>query len=86
MCGQLIGATPAGFPWLAIAGKTLAGWLVIDLDATLITAHCPAGGGSDLEERLSPPPAGGLGGQYARVPGRMLLRPGNAGIEHLRRS
>ena len=30
---------PAGFPWLAIAGKVLAGWLVIDLDATLITAH-----------------------------------------------
>ena len=36
---QLICATPAGFPWLAIAGKLLAGWLVIDLDATLITAH-----------------------------------------------
>jgi len=28
-----------GFPWLEIAGKTLAGWLVIDLDGTLITAH-----------------------------------------------
>ena len=36
---QLIRARPAGFPWLAIAGKTLAGWLVIDLDATLITAY-----------------------------------------------
>src|ERR1700731_4263914 len=36
---SLIAATPAGFPWLAIAGKLLAGWLVIDLDATLITAH-----------------------------------------------
>jgi len=30
---QLIEQTPAGFPWLVIAGKTLAGWLVIDLDA-----------------------------------------------------
>jgi len=39
---QLICATPAGFPWLAIAGKLLAGWLVIDLDATLITARSPA--------------------------------------------
>jgi hypothetical protein len=39
---QLICATPAGFPWLAIAGKVLAGWLVIDLDATLITARRPA--------------------------------------------
>ncbi len=36
---SLICATPAGFPWLAVAGKLLAGWLVIDLDATLITAH-----------------------------------------------
>ncbi len=36
---QLIEDTPAGFPWLAIAGKALTGWLVIDLDATLVTAH-----------------------------------------------
>jgi len=36
---ELIRATPAGFPWLAVAGKLLAGWLVIDLDATLITAR-----------------------------------------------
>jgi hypothetical protein len=35
---KLIEATPAGFPWLAIAGKTLTGWLVIDMDATLVTA------------------------------------------------
>jgi hypothetical protein len=36
---KLIEATPAGFPWLEIAGKTLAGWVVIDMDATLVTAH-----------------------------------------------
>jgi len=36
---SLIAATPVGFPWLRIAGKLLAGWLVIDLDGTLITAH-----------------------------------------------
>ena len=36
---KLIAATAAGFPWLAIAGKVLTGWLVIDMDATLITAH-----------------------------------------------
>jgi hypothetical protein len=35
----LIQDTPSGFPWLVIAGKTLAGWLVIDMDATLITAY-----------------------------------------------
>jgi hypothetical protein len=32
----LIERTPAGFPWLAIAGKILAGWLVIDLDACAV--------------------------------------------------
>ena len=35
----LIEGTPGGFPWLAIAGKTLTGWLVIDMDATLVTAR-----------------------------------------------
>jgi Transposase DDE domain group 1 len=28
-----------GFPWLEIAGKTLAGWLFLDMDGTLITAY-----------------------------------------------
>ena len=36
---SLICARPAGFPWLAVTRKLLAGWLVIDLDSTLITAH-----------------------------------------------
>ena len=40
---KLIVASPAGFPWLVIAGKTLTGWLVIDMDATLVSA------GSDKE-------------------------------------
>jgi hypothetical protein len=35
---NLIERTPAGFPWLAVAGKTLTGWLVIDMDATLVTS------------------------------------------------
>jgi hypothetical protein len=30
-----------GFAWLTVAGKLLTGWVVIDLDATLITAHRP---------------------------------------------
>jgi hypothetical protein len=28
-----------GFPWITVAGKTLEKWLVIDMDATLVTAH-----------------------------------------------
>ncbi len=38
----LIEGTAAGFPWLVIAGKALTGWVVIDMDATLITAYRPA--------------------------------------------
>jgi hypothetical protein len=39
----LIEGTPAGFPWLEIAGKTLTGWLVIGMDATLVTASSDKG-------------------------------------------
>ena len=35
----LIEDTAAGFRWLVIAGKALTGWVVIDLDATLVTAR-----------------------------------------------
>jgi hypothetical protein len=76
---SLIGATPAGFPWLAIAGKVLAGWLVIDLDGTLITAR------SD-KEGAAPTFKKGYGfhplGAWLANTGEslaMLLRPGNAG-------
>lgn len=76
---QLIAATATGFPWLAIAGKTLAGWLVIDMDATLITAH------SD-KEGAAPTFKKGFGfhplAAWCANTGEslaMLLRPGNAG-------
>ena len=76
---KLIEGTAAGFPWLAIAGKMLAGWLVIDLDATLITAH------SD-KEGAAPTWKMGYGFHplaawcsNTRECLAMLLRPGNAG-------
>src|SRR6266702_912792 len=76
---SLISATPAGFPWLAVAGKLLAGWLVIDLDGTLITAR------SD-KEGAAPTFKKGYGfhplGAWLANTGEslaMLLRPGNAG-------
>jgi hypothetical protein len=75
----LIEGTAAGFPWLVIAGKTLAGWVVIDLDATLITAH------SD-KEKAAPTWKKGYGFHplaawcsNTRECLAMLLRPGNAG-------
>ena len=76
---SLIAARPAGFPWLAIAGKVLAGWLVIDLDGTLITAR------SDKEGAAATFKMGygfhPLGAWLANTAGSlaMLLRPGNAG-------
>ncbi len=76
---SLIAAAPAGFPWLAIAGKLLAGWLVIDLDATLITAHSDKEGAAPTFKKgygFHP-----LGAWLANTAESlaMLLRPGNAG-------
>jgi hypothetical protein len=68
-----------GFPWLDVAGKTLTGWLLIDMDGTLITAH------SD-KENAKPTWKKGYGfhplGAWlanTRECLAMLLRPGNAG-------
>jgi hypothetical protein len=76
---SLIAARPAGFPWLAIAGKLLAGWLVIDLDGTLITARSDKEGAAPAFKKgygFHP-----LGAWLANTAESlaMLLRPGNAG-------
>lgn len=76
---SLIAATPAGFPWLQIAGKVLAGWLVIDLDGTLITARSDKEGAAPTWKMgygFHP-----LGAWLANTAESlaMLLRPGNAG-------
>jgi hypothetical protein len=81
---KLIAATPAGFPWLQIAGKLLAGWLVIDMDATVITAHSPPGGSCHLEDGLRLPSVGGLAGEHHRVAGD-AASAGQRGVEYLRR-
>src|SRR5436305_5469520 len=76
---QLICATPAGFPWLAIAGKVLAGWLVIDLDATLITARSDKEGAAPtFKSGYGFHPLGAWCANTAESLA-MLLRPGNAG-------
>jgi hypothetical protein len=48
---KLVEATGAGFPWLVIAGKTLTGWVVIDMDATLVTAHSDKEGAAPTYNR-----------------------------------
>ena len=76
---DLIERTPAGFPWLAIAGKALTGWLVIDLDATLVTASSDKEGAAPAWKKgygFHP-----LGAWLANTSEclALLLRPGNAG-------
>ena len=76
---KLIEETPAGFPWLEIAGKTLAGWLVIDLDATLVTASSDKEGAAPTWKKgygFHPLGAWCAGTRECLA---MLLRPGNAG-------
>jgi hypothetical protein len=76
---SLIAARPAGFPWLAIAGKLLAGWLVIDMDATLITAHSDKeGAAATFKKGYGFHPLGVWLANTAESLA-MLLRPGNAG-------
>jgi hypothetical protein len=76
---KLICAAPAGFPWLAIAGKLLEGWLVIDLDATLITAHSEKeGAAATFKKGYGFHPLGAWLANTAESLA-MLLRPGNAG-------
>jgi hypothetical protein len=76
---ELIAATPAGFPWLSIAGKVLEGWLVIDMDATLITARSDKQGAAPTYKKgFGFHPLGAWLANTAECLA-MLLRPGNAG-------
>jgi hypothetical protein len=76
---DLLAGRAAGFPWLVILGKPLTGWVVIDLDATVITC-------SSKKQNA----AGTYKGTYGFHPLAawcansfeclaMMLRPGNAG-------
>jgi hypothetical protein len=47
----LIEATEAGFPWLVVAGKVLTGWIVIDIDATIVLAHSKKEGAAPTFKR-----------------------------------
>jgi Transposase DDE domain group 1 len=76
---KLIAARPGGFPWPEIAGKTLTGSLVIDMDATLVTASSDKEGAEPTWKKgygFHP-----LGAWLANTAEclAMLLRPGNAG-------
>lgn len=74
----LLALRPTGFPWIAVCGRELIGWHVLDLDATIITC-------TSKKERA----AGTFTGTYGHMPlgawvantrecVALLLRPGNA--------
>jgi Transposase DDE domain group 1 len=71
--------TPSGFPWLVIAGKALAGWLVTDMDATLITAYSDKEGAAPTWKKGYGFHPLGAWAANTRECLAMLLRPGNAG-------
>ncbi|QYC39017.1 hypothetical protein Nocox_39745 [Nonomuraea coxensis DSM 45129] len=85
---QLVAATETGFPWLQVAGKVLTGWIVIDLDATLITAHSGKQGASATFKKGYGfhPLAAWCANTHESL--AMLLRTGSAGsntaLDHVR--
>jgi hypothetical protein len=76
---NLLTLRPGGFPWLCVAGKLLTGWVVIDIDATLIGAHSPKQGAAVTFKKgfgFHPLAAWCANTSESLA---MLLRPGNAG-------
>src|SRR5258708_15318257 len=76
---MLIEGTATGFPWLAIAGKTLMGWVVIDMDATLVTDRPDKQGAAPTWKKGYGFHPLGAWCANTRECLAMLLRPGNAG-------
>jgi hypothetical protein len=75
----LLHLRPGGFPWLKVAGKRLTGWIVIDLDATVITAASKKQGAAPTFKRTYGfhPLAAWCANTTESL--AMLLREGNAG-------
>jgi len=68
-----------GFPWLQAGGKELAGWTVIDMDGTLVTAHSDKEGAAPTWKKgygFHPLAAWCMNTRECLD---MKLRPGNAG-------
>jgi hypothetical protein len=85
---SLLHLRPGGFPWLTVAGRRLKGWIVVDMDATVITA-------ASKKERAAATFKGSFGfhplAAWCANTSECLameLRPGNAGAntvaDHLR--
>ena len=68
-----------GFPWPVIAGKELTGWVVIDMDATLVTAYSDKEGAAPTWRKGYSFHPLGAWCRNTRECLAMKLRPGNAG-------
>jgi len=65
-----LAARPGGFPWVEVAGQTWAGWIVLDVDASLVESHSQGRRGAHVQEtRLRAAPDRGVGGQHRRGSG-----------------
>jgi len=75
----LLEAREAGFPWITVLGKQLTGWVVIDMDATVITAASKKEGAAGTFKKTfgHHPLAAWCGNTLECL--AMMLRPGNAG-------
>ncbi|MFE7243756.1 IS1380 family transposase [Streptomyces sp. NPDC057580] len=85
---SLLHLRPGGFPWLTVAGKRLTGWIVIDLDATIITsASKKQGARATFKKTYGFHPLGAWCANTTESLA-MLLREGNAGantvVDHIR--
>ncbi|PYC67838.1 IS1380 family transposase, partial [Streptomyces tateyamensis] len=76
---HLLHLRPGGFPWLSVAGKRLTGWIVIDIDATIITSASNKAGTAVTFKKTwgFHPLACWCANTQESL--SMLLRPGNAG-------
>jgi Transposase DDE domain group 1 len=76
---MLLHLRPGGFPWLTVAGRRLKGWIVVDLDATVITsASRKEGAAATFKGTFGFHPLGGWCANTGECLA-MELRAGNAG-------
>ncbi|MEH0628472.1 transposase [Streptomyces stelliscabiei] len=80
---SLLHLRPGDFPLLTVPGKRLTGWIVIDLDATVITAASKKAGAAVTFKRTFgfQPLAACCANTTESL--AMLLRPGNAGANRV---
>jgi len=76
---HLLAEREGGFPWVHVAGKILTGWIVVDIDGTLITAHSKKeGAAATFKKGFGHHPLGAWVQNTAECL-VMKLRAGNAG-------